>query len=170
VVAGNVVLYGATAGECYVRGRAGERFAVRNSGAYAVVEGVGDHAAEYMTGGRVLILGAVGRNVAAGMSGGVLYVLDKDGGEDLRTKLNGEMVEIETLDDEHAEVVQQLLRGHVEATGSPVAERVLADFGLYREQIAVVMPRDYKRVLETRKRAEAEGIDVDLAVMAAVAG
>jgi glutamate synthase (NADPH/NADH) large chain len=170
VIAGNVVLYGATSGECYVRGRAGERFGVRNSGARAVVEGVGDHACEYMTGGRVVILGDVGRNVAAGMSGGVVFIYEQDGGDDLRSKLNTEMVDLERLDADGEETVREMLTAHVDATGSPVASRVLDDWENARDRFAVVMPREYKRIMETQKRAEKDGLNVDEAVMAAVKG
>jgi len=163
VIAGNVALYGATGGELYVRGRVGERFAVRNSGAEAVVEGCGDHACEYMTGGRVVILGPVGRNVAAGMSGGIAYVLDNDGS--LRGKVNPEMVDLGELDDDGEATVQRLLARHVEMTESPVAQRVLASWRGYRGLFLQVLPRDYRRVLEATRRAEQDGTDVELAVM-----
>ena len=168
VIAGNVVLYGATGGECFVRGRAGERFAVRNSGARAVVEGVGDHACEYMTGGRVVIIGPVGRNVAAGMSGGVAYVLDEDG--TLESKLNREMVDLLGLDDEGDATVRELLTRHVEMTGSPVAERILASWSACRGRFVQIMPRDFARVLEAQQNAREQGLDVDAAVMAVARG
>ena len=138
VIAGNVLLYGATGGSLFVRGTVGERFAVRNSGASAVVEGVGDHACEYMTGGRVVILGPTGRNVAAGMSGGTAYVVDLD-----PRKVNTELVELEELDDGDRETLRQLLSEHAQETGSPVAAALLEDL----QRFTKVMPRDYKRVL-----------------------
>src|SRR5919201_2258189 len=126
IIIGNVALYGATGGEAYVRGVAGERFCVRNSGVHAVVEGVGDHGCEYMTGGRVVVLGATGRNFAAGMSGGVAYVLDPD--DAFAAKCNTEMVELEEPADEDLEEVRALVEEHLERTESPVAERVLREW------------------------------------------
>jgi glutamate synthase (NADPH/NADH) large chain len=165
VIAGNVLLYGATGGSAFVRGVVGERFCVRNSGATAVVEGVGDHACEYMTGGRVAILGTTGRNVAAGMSGGVAYVLDLD-----EHTVNREMVDLEPLDTGDVETLRQMLREHADETGSPVAERLLADGDAALARFTKVMPRDYRRVLAAMEHARATGADVDTAVMAAVAG
>jgi len=165
VIAGNVMLYGATGGEAFVRGVVGERFGVRNSGARAVVEGVGDHACEYMTGGVVVVLGRTGRNVAAGMSGGVAYVLDLD-----ETLVNREMVDLDPLDDEDAAVLADLVRRHTEETGSPVAEALLADWPAALERFGKVMPRDYKRVLAARDRALREGLDVDETIMEASRG
>jgi glutamate synthase (NADPH/NADH) len=156
--------YGATAGSLFVRGRVGERFCVRNSGATAVVEGVGDHACEYMTGGRVAILGTTGRNVAAGMSGGVAYVLDLD-----VAKVNGEMVELEPLTEGDVETLREMLSDHLAETGSAVAELLLGDWPPAAARFTKVMPRDYKRVLEAMERARADGVDVDAAVMASVA-
>ena len=127
-------------------GQAGERFAVRNSGATAVVEGVGDHGCEYMTGGRVVVLGATGRNFAAGMSGGVAYVWDPDG--TFGADLNGEFVDLEECDDSDAEWLADILSLHVLETGSEVAARILADRQSLASQFARVMPRDYRRVLE----------------------
>jgi len=138
IIAGNTLLYGATSGSLFVRGRVGERFCVRNSGATAVVEGVGDHACEYMTGGRVAILGPTGRNVAAGMSGGIAYVVDLD-----VANVNREMVDLDPLDDGDKETLRQMLTEHAQETGSPVAERLLGEL----ERFTKVMPRDYKRVL-----------------------
>ncbi|HET9691572.1 MAG TPA: glutamate synthase-related protein, partial [Acidimicrobiales bacterium] len=166
VIAGNVVLYGATAGELFLRGVVGERFCVRNSGATAVVEGIGDHGCEYMTGGRVLVLGATGRNFGAGMSGGIAYVLDADGS--FAGRLNTEMVDLEPLDADDAAFVHDLVVRHLAETGSAVAERLLADW--HPEQFKKVMPRDYKRVLEAARRAEEEGRPVDEAIMAAAHG
>jgi glutamate synthase (NADPH/NADH) large chain len=164
VIAGNTLLYGATGGSLFVRGRVGERFCVRNSGATAVVEGVGDHACEYMTGGRVAILGPTGRNVAAGMSGGVAYLLDLD-----VRKVNGELVDLEPLAEGDVETLRQMLTEHLTETGSAVADRLLADWPASAARFTKVMPRDYKRVLEAMERARAEGVDVDAAVMASVA-
>jgi glutamate synthase (NADPH/NADH) large chain len=165
VIAGNVALYGATSGETFVRGIVGERFAVRNSGASAVVEGVGDHACEYMTGGRVVILGATGRNVAAGMSGGVAYVLDLE-----RSRVNLDMVDIDVLDDDDHRSVRDLVARHATETGSPVAAGLLANWEDATRRFAKIMPRDYKRVLEAAKAAEETGTDIDEAIMAAAHG
>ena len=163
VIAGNTLLYGATGGSLFVRGRVGERFCVRNSGATAVVEGVGDHACEYMTGGRVAILGATGRNVAAGMSGGVAYLLDLD-----HTKVNGEMVDLEQLTDGDVETLRQMLADHLSETGSTVAAALL-DEGRLAARFTKIMPRDYKKVLAAMEQARQDGVDVDAAVMASVA-
>jgi glutamate synthase domain-containing protein 2/glutamate synthase domain-containing protein 1/glutamate synthase domain-containing protein 3 len=147
VIIGNVSLYGATSGEMFVRGVAGERFAVRNSGAHAVVEGVGDHGCEYMTGGRVVVLGRTGRNFAAGMSGGSAYVLDADGA--FGRLCNLDMVDLEALDEEQAgEWVRDLIARHVEATDSEVGARVLCAWTTARRQFVAVVPRDFKRVRE----------------------
>jgi glutamate synthase domain-containing protein 2/glutamate synthase domain-containing protein 3 len=156
ILVGNVVLYGATSGEAYFRGRAGERFAVRNSGALAVVEGVGDHGCEYMTGGRVVVLGRTGRNFAAGMSGGVAYVLDATG--TFPRRCNPELVELETLDSlEDLELVHDLLTRHVQHTGSDYAARFLQNWTATARLFVKVMPRDYKRVLNAQKQADADG-------------
>ena len=164
ILVGNVVLYGATGGEAYFRGVAGERFAVRNSGALAVVEGVGDHGCEYMTGGRVVVIGRTGRNFAAGMSGGVAYVLDETG--DFERRVNRGMVDLEPLSaDVDVDEVQDLLRRHLRHTGSAVAEHVLTKWDTTREKFVKVMPRDYKRALAAMRRAEAEGIPWERAVM-----
>ena len=152
ILIGNVVLYGATAGECFFRGVAAERFCVRNSGARAVVEGVGDHGCEYMTGGRVVILGATGRNFAAGMSGGVAYVLDEDGA--FQERCNPGLVDLEPLLAEaDVEEAKTLIEKHLRYTGSAVAERVLGAWQEAQTAFVKVMPRDYKRVLEERKNA-----------------
>jgi glutamate synthase domain-containing protein 3 len=145
VIVGNTVLYGATAGRAFFRGLAGERFAVRNSGAEAVVEGVGDHGCEYMTGGRVVVLGPTGRNFAAGMSGGTAYVLDEDG--HFEGRCNTELVDFEPLDDEDAATIRSLVEEHASRTGSPVAARVLAEWDALLPKFVKVMPRDYKRAL-----------------------
>jgi glutamate synthase (NADPH/NADH) large chain len=165
VIAGNVIGYGATGGEIFLRGRVGERFCVRNSGALAVVEGVGDHALEYMTGGRAVILGAAGRNIAAGMSGGIGYVLDL-----ARHRVNPEMVDVEPLDGESAQWLRDVLVRYAADTESPVAHALLADWGRWSEQFSVIMPRDYRRALDAQRMAEANGTDVDLAVMEAARG
>ncbi|MCZ7647016.1 MAG: glutamate synthase large subunit [Planctomycetota bacterium] len=150
VIVGNVVCYGATAGEIYVRGVAGERFCVRNSGVQAVVEGVGDHGCEYMTGGRVVVLGRTGRNFAAGMSGGVAYVLDEAG--DFATRCNTEMAGLEALESsEDLMFVKTLVEKHWRCTGSPVARRVLDDWNAGLTKFVKVMPADYKRALEQQK-------------------
>jgi glutamate synthase (ferredoxin) len=155
VIIGNVSLYGATAGEAYVRGIAGERFAVRNSGASAVVEGVGDHGCEYMTAGRVVVIGRTGRNFAAGMSGGIAYVLDFDG--TFSTRCNQELVDLEALSDpEDSEAVRGLLRRHVRYTNSGRAVRLLADWLEASIRFVKVIPRDYKRVLVAEARARSE--------------
>jgi glutamate synthase (ferredoxin) len=156
IVIGNVALYGATSGEAFVRGVAGERFAVRNSGVHAVVEGIGDHGCEYMTGGRVVVLGTSGRNFAAGMSGGVAYVFDVDG--DFKRRCNLGMVELGTLDQaEDIALVRDLIRRHVAYTGSTFARAYLDDWIRVQPRFVKVMPKDYKRVLAAEARAKAEG-------------
>ncbi|HUE86880.1 MAG TPA: glutamate synthase large subunit, partial [Vicinamibacterales bacterium] len=155
VIIGNVALYGATSGDAYVRGVAGERFAVRNSGAEAVVEGVGDHGCEYMTGGRVVVLGPTGRNFAAGMSGGVAYVFDADGSFALNCNI--EMVDLEVLDDDiELARVHQLIARHVALTGSTVGDRILQAWPAQHRYFAVVVPRDFKRVRDARAGAGVE--------------
>jgi glutamate synthase (NADPH/NADH) large chain len=156
VIAGNVIAYGATAGEIYLRGVVGERFCVRNSGATAVVEGVGDHGCEYMTGGRVVVLGATGRNFAAGMSGGIAYVYDHDG--DFASRVNYEMVEIETLDEDDVEWLKSTLTKHRDLTGSAVAEKILNGWNVEVSKIRKVMPKDYRKVLEVLRKAQADGV------------
>jgi glutamate synthase (NADPH/NADH) large chain len=149
ILIGNVAFYGATNGSAFIRGKAGERFAVRNSGAIAVVEGVGDHGCEYMTGGTVLILGATGRNFAAGMSGGIAYIYDLHG--DFSDKCNPEMVDLDPLDQDDVEIVQQLLEEHFTSTNSTVAKFLLSDFDNQRARFVKVFPRDYKSVLVKQK-------------------
>jgi glutamate synthase (NADPH/NADH) large chain len=168
VIAGNVILYGATSGEAYLRGVVGERFAVRNSGALAVVEGVGDHGCEYMTGGRVVVLGPTGRNFGAGMSGGIAYVWDPDGA--LPARLNPEMVDLEALDDDDRAWLRSIVARHGEATGSPVAARLLGSWDRALQQIVKVMPSDYRRVLDAARAAAEAGAVVDEAIMAAAHG
>jgi glutamate synthase (NADPH) large chain len=154
IIIGNVALYGATSGEAYIRGVAGERFAVRNSGAHAVVEGVGDHGCEYMTGGRVVVLGRTGRNFAAGMSGGIAYVFDAAG--DFARRCNRELVDLEALHQlDDVELVRSMLERHVEYTGSDVAGRMLAQWTRSAAMFAKVVPRDYRRALEADARAAA---------------
>ncbi|WP_426566933.1 glutamate synthase large subunit [Angustibacter sp. McL0619] len=162
VVAGNVVAYGATAGEIFVRGLAGERFCVRNSGATAVVEGVGDHALEYMTGGTVVILGATGRNVAAGMSGGTAYVLDLAPERMNPTALAAGEVELSPVTgDADDRLLRDLVGRHLDETGSAVAKALLADWPGSRTRFTKVLPRDYRIVVEVRRGAEDEGLDPD---------
>ncbi|MEI2764620.1 MAG: glutamate synthase large subunit [Dermatophilaceae bacterium] len=156
VIAGNVIGYGATGGELFLRGRVGERFCVRNSGATAVVEGVGDHGCEYMTGGVVLVLGPTGRNFAAGMSGGLAYVLD------LRPELvNAELVDLMPLRPQDLDTVHTLVERHLERTDSAVAARLLQDWDAATGRFTLVLPRDYQRVLTVRAAAAAEGLDPD---------
>ncbi|TLW90696.1 glutamate synthase large subunit [Saccharomonospora piscinae] len=165
IVAGNVIGYGATGGELFLRGQVGERFCVRNSGALAVVEGVGDHGCEYMTGGQVVVLGRTGRNFAAGMSGGVAYVLDLQPG-----RVNPEMVDLDPLDDEDEETLRDAVERHYTETGSAVAHALLADWEPGLARFSKVMPKDYKRVLQARAQAEREGRDVNVAIMEAAHG
>ncbi len=171
IIAGNVILFGATSGHAFLRGQVGERFAVRNSGAHAVVEGVGDHGCEYMTGGKVVILGPTGRNFAAGMSGGMAYVYDPRGV--LPDHLNAEMVELEELGgatSEDAGWLHDIITAHVDATDSAVGRRVLSDWESELEHFVKVMPRDYKSVLAAIAQAERTGGNVDEAIMAAARG
>jgi len=165
VIAGNVIGYGATSGEIFIRGIVGERFCVRNSGATAVVEGVGDHGCEYMTGGVAVVLGATGRNFGAGMSGGVAFVLDLD------TRLvNPEMVDIIEPDASRNAQVKEIISKFFAETGSEVAQQLLANWESESKRISLVMPRDYARVLAAMERAEREGLDVDKEVMEATRG
>jgi glutamate synthase domain-containing protein 3 len=171
IIAGNVILFGATSGQVFLRGQVGERFAVRNSGAHAVVEGVGDHGCEYMTGGKIAILGPTGRNFAAGMSGGIAYVYDPEGS--LPDNLNAEMVELESLDDEDVQWLRDMIQAHVDATDSAVGARILNDWKKNVKHFAKVMPRDFKRVLEAIADAQQRGADENEtadAIMAAASG
>ncbi len=168
IIGGNVVLYGATGGEVFLRGQVGERFCVRNSGAVAVVEGVGDHACEYMTGGRVVVLGPTGRNFGAGMSGGVAHVYDPLGL--LPGNYNGGDVDLEPLSPEDRTWLEERIRLHAKETGSVVAEAILDDWVAAAEQFVTVMPKDFRRVLDATAAAEAEGRPVVEAVMAAAHG
>ncbi|HEU4568794.1 MAG TPA: glutamate synthase large subunit [Marmoricola sp.] len=154
IVAGNVIGYGATGGEIFLRGQVGERFCVRNSGAAAVVEGVGDHGCEYMTGGTVVVLGPTGRNFAAGMSGGTAYVLDL-----VEARVNPELVELAPVQGTAADTLRTLVERHAEETGSPLAAELLVDWGSALARFTEVMPSDYKRVLEAREEALEEGLD-----------
>jgi glutamate synthase (NADPH/NADH) large chain len=165
IIAGNTILYGATGGELFLRGRVGERFAVRNSGAVAVVEGVGDHGCEYMTGGTVVVLGTTGRNFAAGMSGGTAYVHRLD-----ERLVNAELVDLDPVGDDDEAVLHDLVRRHAAETGSTVAEALLKRWPGAVEEFTVVVPRDYKRVTQIMRAAAAAGRDVDEAVMTALAG
>jgi glutamate synthase (NADPH/NADH) large chain len=155
VIVGNVALYGATSGEAYLRGVAGERFAVRNSGATAVVEGVGDHGCEYMTGGRVAILGRTGRNFAAGMSGGIAYVFDPSGS--FGSRCNASLVDLDPVQPEDATELRRMLRRHAQFTGSTVAAALLAKWPRAVTSFVKVMPRDYKRVLRSLAAPAAAG-------------
>ncbi len=169
ILVGNVLLYGATSGEAYFRGIAGERFAVRNSGAHAVVEGIGDHGCEYMTGGRIVVIGKTGRNFAAGMSGGIAYVLDESA--DFNIRCNLEMVDLESLaEDEDIETIKLLLTKHVQYTQSTVAQKILDKWRHYQSKFIKVMPKDYKRVLLAIKKARETGMPEDEAVMEAAHG
>jgi glutamate synthase (ferredoxin) len=166
IIVGNVAFYGASGGEAYIRGMAGERFCVRNSGVHVVVEAVGDHGCEYMTGGRVLVLGPTGRNFAAGMSGGIAYIFDEKG--DFSTRCNTQMVQLESLVDENEiEEVQNMIRRHAEYTKSQRAWQALALWDQVVTKFVKVMPKDYKRVLETLDRVKSKGLSGDEAVMAA---
>ncbi|MDD4956381.1 MAG: glutamate synthase large subunit [Candidatus Omnitrophica bacterium] len=156
ILIGNTTFYGAVSGEAYISGLAGERFCIRNSGLYAVVEGVGDHGCEYMTGGRVVILGRTGRNFAAGMSGGIAYVHDVSG--DISTRCNMEMVTIEELDDKDRVLVRDLVRNHLKYTGSDIAKTILDDLPTHIAKFAKIMPVEYKKVLEASKGEGALGL------------
>jgi glutamate synthase (NADPH/NADH) large chain/glutamate synthase (ferredoxin) len=153
VIVGNTVLYGATSGRAFFRGQAGERFAVRNSGAHAVVEGVGDHGCEYMTGGRVVVLGETGRNFAAGMSGGIAYVLDEAGV--FAKRCNTDLVDLDTPSADDLDLVRALISEHSCRTDSAVAQRLLDLWDEQPPTFVKVMPRDYKKALESLAQAEA---------------
>jgi glutamate synthase (NADPH/NADH) large chain len=168
IIAGNVILYGATGGEAFIRGVVGERFCVRNSGATAVVEGVGDHGCEYMTGGKVVVLGPTGRNFGAGMSGGLAFVYDPD--DTFARRLNFEMVDIDPIEDDDREWLRDVIRRHQSETDSAVAARILARWHDEVRHFVKVFPKDYKRVLEAIRTAEELGKDVDEAIMASAHG
>jgi len=165
IIVGNVAFYGATNGEAYIRGMAGERFAVRNSGVRAVVEGVGDHGCEYMTGGRVVVIGKTGRNFAAGMSGGIAYVYDED--DSFRKRCNLETVSLERLDERDMQEVEEMLKRHAIYTRSARAWQLLALWQETAPKFVKVMPKDYRRVLEALREAEMKGLVGDAALMAA---
>jgi len=165
VIAGNTLVFGATSGEVFLRGRVGERFCARNSGALAVVEGVGDHACEYMTGGRVVVLGKTGRNMAAGMSGGIAFVLGLD-----PAMVNTEMVELQRLEPEDLVWLHEVVARHSNLTGSTLAKSLLSDWPRRSGQFTKIMPTDYQRVLQATRMAKAEGRDVDTAIMEASRG
>jgi glutamate synthase (NADPH/NADH) large chain len=169
IIAGNVILFGATSGQAFIRGVVGERFCVRNSGATAVVEGVGDHGCEYMTGGTAVILGEVGRNFGAGMSGGVAYVYDPNG--TFGKHVSAEQADaVEPLSGDDFTWLHDIVAQHREATGSAVAERVLSDWSQQVNHFVKVMPRDYKKVLLAISEAEKSGRDVGEAIMEAARG
>ena len=165
VIAGNVIGYGSTSGEIMIAGVVGERFCVRNSGATAIVEGVGDHGCEYMTGGTVIVLGSIGRNFAAGMSGGRAFVLDLD-----QRLVNPEMVDVLNLPVDQEEIVKGLISKFHAETGSKIANEIINDWANIKSRISLVMPRDYARVLEVMAKAQREGLPVESAVMAAING
>lgn len=166
IIIGNVAFYGATAGEAFISGMAGERFCVRNSGVNAVVEAVGDHGCEYMTGGRVVVLGRTGRNFAAGMSGGVAYVMDAQG--DFATRVNRQMVDLEKLDDaREIEDLRQMVQRHFDYTKSRCAFAILARWDEQVAKFVKIMPKDYKRVLQAVQKVREQGLSGEEAVMAA---
>ena len=165
VIAGNVIGYGATSGEIFIRGIVGERFCVRNSGATVVVEGVGDHGCEYMTGGVAMVLGATGRNFGAGMSGGVAFVLDLDS-----RLINPDMVDVLALSPARSQQAHDLIAKFAAETDSLTASEILSDWGSNSARISLVLPRDYAKVLAAMERAEREGLNVDEAVMEATRG
>jgi glutamate synthase (ferredoxin) len=165
IITGNVALYGATDGEAYIRGMAGERFCVRNSGVHTVVEAVGDHACEYMTGGTVVILGSTGRNFAAGMSGGVAYIYDEHG--DFNSRCNTEMVSIDSIDDEDQNTLNRMIQNHLDYTESSVAKKLLDNWSDSITKFVKVMPNDYKRMIQNIKRVTESGLSGDEAMMAA---
>ena len=166
IIIGNVAFYGATSGEAYIRGRAGERFCVRNSGMQAVVEGVGDHGCEYMTGGRVIVLGRTGRNFAAGMSGGIAYVFDEKG--EMPANCNTDMVNLQALTEpDEIDFVKAMLHRHLDATQSAFAQRILANWEESLPKFVCVMPKDYERMLKLFKEVESSGLSGDDALMGA---
>jgi glutamate synthase (NADPH/NADH) large chain len=160
VIAGNVIGYGATAGEIFIRGVVGERFCVRNSGALAIVEGIGDHGCEYMTGGTVVVLGRTGRNIAAGMSGGRAFVLDLD-----TANVNADMVDVLAVPEDQKELLKDHISKFFTETGSEIAHAILKDWEKSVSRISLIMPRDYARVLAAMERATREGLPVDALVM-----
>ncbi|WP_066893310.1 glutamate synthase large subunit [Clostridium nigeriense] len=165
IIIGNVALYGATSGKAFINGIAGERFAVRNSGAIAVAEGVGDHGCEYMTGGIVLVLGEVGVNFAAGMSGGIAYVLDKK--QSLESNLNKELVETESVNEEDINTIKELIIEHIELTNSTYAKEIMKDFDNYIKYFKKVLPTDYKNIISLINENRDKGLSQDDALLAA---
>ena len=162
IIVGNVALYGATSGKAYINGVAGERFCVRNSGAIAVVEGVGDHGCEYMTGGRVVVLGKTGKNFAAGMSGGIAYILDED--NDLYTRLNKEMISSSEITNKYdVQELKQMITDHVRETGSAKGRMILEHFGEYLPKFKKIIPHDYERMLRTIAQMEEKGLNAEQA-------
>ncbi len=162
IIIGNVALYGATSGKAFINGVAGERFCVRNSGATAVVEGVGDHGCEYMTGGRVVVLGPTGKNFAAGMSGGIAYVLDEN--HDLYKRLNKEMVSFEDLTNKYDVLeLKAMIQEHVACTGSSRGKEILEHFGEYLPRFKKIMPHDYRRMMNTIIQMEEKGLSSEQA-------
>ena len=162
ILIGNVAFYGATGGRAFINGVAGERFCVRNSGAVAVVEGVGDHGCEYMTGGTVVVLGKTGKNFAAGMSGGIAYVLDEDW--DFYQRVNKDMVTLESVEHKYdVSMLKDLIREHVEATGSPRGKEILENFGEYLPKFKKVLPHDYDKMLRLIAKMEEKGEDSEQA-------
>ncbi len=152
IIIGNTTFYGAIRGEAYIRGIAGERFCIRNSGLHAVVEGVGDHGCEYMTGGRVVVIGLTGRNFAAGMSGGITYVFDVDG--NFRKRCNMGMVQLEALDTDDRTAIHDLLKNHFKYTKSTVAKKILDNLQSSLKGFIKVMPIEYKKIIETKTEEE----------------
>ena len=162
IIIGNVALYGATSGKAYINGLAGERFCVRNSGATAVVEGVGDHGCEYMTGGRVAVIGKIGKNFAAGMSGGVAYVLDEH--SDIYRKVNKELVSIEKLENKYdVEELKQMITDHVSYTNSEKGKEILDHFDEYLPKFKKIIPNDYKKMMNTIIQMEEKGLNSEQA-------
>ena len=162
IIIGNVALYGATSGKAFINGVAGERFCVRNSGATAVVEGVGEHGCEYMTGGRVVILGKTGKNFAAGMSGGIAYVLDED--RDLYTRLNKNLVSLEAVTSKYDVLeLKNLIQEHVQRTNSTKGKEILDNFGDYLPKFKKIIPHDYKRMLNAIVQMEEKGLSSEQA-------
>lgn len=162
IIIGNVALYGATSGKAFINGVAGERFCVRNSGAIAVVEGVGEHGCEYMTGGRVVVLGKTGKNFAAGMSGGIAYVLDEHNG--LYRNMNKAMVSVEEISNKYDEMeLKQMIEEHVENTGSQKGKEVLANWKEYLPKFKKIIPEDYKRMMMLSTKFEEKGLSSEQA-------
>jgi glutamate synthase (NADPH/NADH) large chain len=159
IIAGNTLLYGATSGEAYISGNAGERFAVRNSGAIAVVEGVGDHGCEYMTGGRIVILGKTGRNFGAGMSGGIAYILDEQ--EDFSAKCNFEMIELEPLQEDDIPFLKDLIENHVRYTSSQKGRNILANWDVYSSKFVRIINPQYREIIEKSRNTTTDSLVVN---------